>query len=113
MVRFSDLLGGNDTPEEPEEEGDAAQDGLEPAEDVLERLTQFATSARASSPPPVADAPAAGAPLPDPEPTPAPEPDADPAAVPDAQADAPPVLTPGTDDLLPRGKSGKSRKRGR
>jgi hypothetical protein len=108
MVRFSDLLGGNDTPEEqprpaatprePTEIDGSATDALDDdAEDVLERLTQFATSARSSGV--AADAE-----------VPTPEPSADPASVPDAQADAPPALTPVADDLLPRGKGGKSRK---
>jgi|SRR3954451_12430917 hypothetical protein len=123
MVRFSDLLGGNDNPEEPPRRAapapvdpaaalrDAGQDEEQEeddaAEDVLERLTQFATSARTSTPEP------ADPPVPDPEPARAPAPDAEPGAVPDAQADAPAVLTPVADDLLPRAKGGKSRKRGR
>ena len=120
MVRFSDLLGGNETPDEEPAAADPA-DRAEPAaadddspEDVLERLTQFATSARAtdSAPPPPAPPPAAGAP---PSP-PAPEPptttfrDAgatDP--VPDAEADTPAALTPQADDLLPRAKGKKRR----
>ena len=110
MVRFSDLLGGN----EPPEEKPAADDDTSP-EDVLERLTQFATSAR----PPDAEADiGAGAPPdpPDPAaPAEAARPDSPPASfrdvVPDADADAPPALTPVADDLLPRGKSGKGGKR--
>ena len=113
MVRFSDMLGGNgdsqearapvappradDEEPEPEPEPAAADEAGhdEPApaqspEDVLDRLTQYATSARASDPTPA-------------DPT-APEP-----AQPAAEADAP--LTTVGDDLLPHPKGEKGKRR--
>jgi hypothetical protein len=110
MVRFSDMLGGNGDPDrarpatapdpvptdaipepepEPEPEVEAAPEP-EPVEDppslqtpeaVLDRLTQYATSARASEP--------------------APEPTEHRAV----------EIAPAGDDLLPRGKADKSKRR--
>ena len=112
MVRFSDLLGGNEPPEErprpaaPEaiaEAADAADaDDDESPEDVLERLTQYATSARVPDP----SEPGTAAPEPPaPEPTPATFRE----VVPDAEPDAPAAFTPVADDLLPRPKGRKGR----
>jgi len=113
MVRFSDMLGGNDDsqgsraaapparsvpipepvaaaePEiEPETHDDADAPAPESPEAVLDRLTQYATSTRASD-----------------EPATTPEPSDDAAA-------AQEPLTPVCDDLLPRPK-GDTRKRRR
>ena len=110
MVRFSDLLGGNEPPEEkpqspaaaPRDEAPAPDtpDGSEDEspEDVLERLTQYATSARVPDPP----EPDTAAPEP---PTPATFRE----VVPDAEPDAPAAFTPVADDLLPRSKGRKGR----
>jgi hypothetical protein len=106
MVRFSDMLGGNETPEDKPPvppspaasladdeatvdktaEDDADED--KSPEDVLERLTQYATSSRGAD-----DAPA---------PAPEPQPSAD-------QETDTSSFTPVGDDLLPRPKGRKGR----
>jgi hypothetical protein len=129
MVRFSDLLGGNGDPEgvrpaavstplvaepeardepEPDPELDAPPaSAVESPKDVLDRLTQYATSARAGDQ--VSDPSVATPAAPD-EPDP-PSPPAQ-ALTPDETADA---FKPVGDDLLPRSgvarKSGRGRKR--
>jgi hypothetical protein len=104
MVRFSDMLGGNETPEEKpsvppspaaslaDDEAtddktaeDEADEDKSP-EDVLERLTQYATSSRGAD-----DAPA-------PEPQPSADQETDTSS-----------FTPVGDDLLPRSKGRKGR----
>jgi hypothetical protein len=108
MVRFSDMLGGNETPEEKPpvppspaasladdeatddktaEDADEDDEDKSP-EDVLERLTQYATSSRGAD-----DAPA---------PAPEPQPSAD-------QETDTSSFTPVGDDLLPRSKGKKGR----
>jgi hypothetical protein len=108
MVRFSDMLGGNGDPErarpatapdpvptdaipepEPEPEPDAEPEpttvegspSLQTPEAVLDRLTQYATSARASEP------------------------------APESTDDAPVEITPIGDDLLPHGKADTRKRR--
>ena len=128
MVRFSDLLGGNDDQEdapaaapapraaepvaapEPEAEAEietiedalAALSSLEPPpapsespQEVLDRLTQYATSARSGDP--VAEIP-----------EPAPQ-----AAPPVEPAPAASALSPVGDDLLPRSGAARKPARGR
>jgi len=104
MVRFSDMLGGNADSEgaratvpapaatdtRPEPEPDDAPATQSP-EDVLDRLTQYATSARFPEPPAVDDTGGVEATPPNP-------------------TDEP--LTPIADDLLPRAR-GEGRKRRR
>jgi hypothetical protein len=109
MVRFSDMLGGSEDAErprattisdpvpvddipvpEPDAEDDVASANESPQE-VLDRLTQYATSTRSSD-----DAP---------EPPP---PEAIASAPPD---DAPAPLTPVGDDLLPHTKADKGKRR--
>jgi hypothetical protein len=109
MVRFSDMLGGNgdsqeasaaatpprdESPEpgpvaDPEQEVESAEpeatSTAQSPEDVLDRLTHYASTARASDPP-------------------APEP-----AVPADETDEP--LTAVGDDLLPHPKGEKSKRR--
>jgi hypothetical protein len=107
MVRFSDMLGGNPVPEEKPETsaGEATveeigEDDAPEPEDVLERLTQYATSTRAADqvPPPEAAAEPAS-----PEPQPAAAGDAA------SDADVAASFTPVGDDLLPRAKGRKGR----
>ena len=119
MVRFSDLLGGQETPEDkpehnavaeapvaPEEEAippelaEEVTDELPEPEDVLERLTQYATSARAADQTPTPEA-IVEPPSPESDPESAPLTDPEP-------ADAAASLAPVADDLLPRSK-GKRR----
>jgi hypothetical protein len=115
MVRFSDLLGGNEDPEAKpavppspdaslldhstadkstadkstaDEVADDEVDEDKSPEDVLERLTQYATSSRGAD-----DAP---------EPPQPPEPSA-------GQESDPSSFTPVGDDLLPRPKGRKGR----
>jgi hypothetical protein len=115
MVRFSDMLGGNGDPDatpatapapppslvglepdepepddEPEPAGAAAP--VESPEEVLDRLTQYASSARTTD-------------TPEPEPEP-------PIEAPAAAGDAEDDLRPVGDDLLPRPKA-ETRKRRR
>ena len=125
MVRFSDLLGGNDeadesrpatvsaplvTAPEPQAEADAElPTPVASPEDVLDRLTQYATSARAGDPTP--DHAAAETPVAE---TAEPEPVAAPAADAPATEDAIPDFKVVGDDLLPRAearKPSRSRKR--
>ena len=115
MVRFSDLLGGQESPEDKPVEAaaaaseevllpDAAADDVPEPGDVLERLTQYATSARA---PDQVPSPETIVEPPNPEP---PSPDSEPAPVPDAEPGAgTPLLAPVADDLLPRAKGRKGR----
>ncbi len=111
MVRFSDMLGGNDkeqpAPAVPEPTAEIAEpevpeaqspepDVTEPEtspEDLLDRLTNYATSARAADQ------------VPDPEPRREPEAGAQGSVEPGSADD----LAPVGDDLLPRGKRGKRR----
>ena len=104
MVRFSDMLGANEPPEDkaqpeapvPADPAPAAAaDDDESPEDVLERLTQFATSTRAPDPADEPVSPASFRDVVD--------------VVPDAEADAPPAIAPFVDDLLPRSKGRKGR----
>jgi hypothetical protein len=102
MVRFSDLLGGQETPEDkPVADAPAIADDVAEPEDVLERLTQYATSARAADHTPT---PEAIAEPPSPETESAPDRDAEPGA-----DDAASSLAPVADDLLPRSKGRKGR----
>jgi hypothetical protein len=128
MVRFSDLLGGNDdadesrpaavstpivTKPEPEPEEESETDDpaggdtlaafaldadpvapIESPEDVLDRLTQYATSARAGDQMPETPAPVA-------------DPVADPVAEPATTAERVQEFQPVGDDLLPRAGSRK------
>jgi hypothetical protein len=117
MVRFSDMLGGHESPEEqpqaeekaraeepaqpeepplPEQPPQLEHEAVEQSpEDVLERLTQYATSARAA------------------DQMPAPVPTAPPASLPSPSSVAPgedaAALEPVADDLLPRPKGRKGR----
>jgi hypothetical protein len=106
MVRFSDMLGGNEPPADkapapaevqvPADPAPAAADAPEDddsPEDVLERLTQFATSARTPDPADEPVSPASFRDVVD--------------VVPDAEPDAPPAIAPFVDDLLPRSKGRK------
>jgi len=107
MVRFSDLLGGNEPPEDkpqsdsaaPAKPAPGAEDAPAPDDDspeeVLERLTQFASSTRAPDPAEEPASPASFGDVVD--------------VVPDAEPDAPPAIAPFADDLLPRPKGRKGR----
>jgi hypothetical protein len=126
MVRFSDMLGGDGDPDDarattaardlppltddeppdpdapPADQAPTAEAGAEPAsaapspQDVLERLTQYATATRATPPPA------------EPQSAPRPEP-----AAPTAPTASPPTGDDPGDDLLPRAKRSLRNPRGK
>jgi hypothetical protein len=94
-VQFVDQVGVTPPVPPPADPPAAAPDRQSP-KDVLDRLTNYASSARAPAPdPPAAD------PVPPPPSAAPPKPDDEPAAAPRPAADA---KDPASDDLLPRAR---------
>ena len=131
MVRFSDMLGGDGEPDDPQaataardpapSDEPAAEHEVAPAsaptepsaQEVLDRLTQYATATRGAVPPTEPE-PEPEPPAPQPEPPePQPEPPLPEAAVPAPEPAARPPADDASDDILPRGKRSLRSPRGK